>query len=238
MRDLWRWPLPLAIGVAGVLWVVDCGFFIANMLKVVDGGWLPLALAGMLFLIMVTWRQGIEALRAALQQSPLDADRFLSDLKTGVIQRVAGTTVFLTRSTQKVSRLIMDHAHFVGALPLNAIALSVVFENTPRIAGPNCAVVDNVGEGLWHVVARFGFFEIPDLRRALMHTSGLAASIDFDKARFVGTRDLVVAKPGGAGLRGWRLALFAFLYRNSVKIVDRFNLAPENVIEIARQIEI
>ena len=62
--------------------------------------------------------------------------------------------------------------------------------------------------------------------------------MDFDKALFVGTRDLVVGKRQDASLHGWRLALFAFLYRNSVKVVDRFNLAPENVIEIARQIEI
>jgi KUP system potassium uptake protein len=99
-------------------------------------------------------------------------------------------------------------------------------------------VVDNVGEGLWHVVARFGFLEIPDLRQALLKTRGLDAGVGFDQAKFVGTRDLVVRKPRNASLKGWRLSLFAFLYRNSVKIVDRFNLAPENVIEIARQIEI
>jgi KUP system potassium uptake protein len=155
-----------------------------------------------------------------------------------VIPRVEGTTVFLTRSVQKVPRLIMDHVHFAGVLPRNAIALSIVFENTPRIAGPHCIVVDNVGEGLWHVEARFGFFEIPDLRRALHQAQGLDAAVDFDKALFVGTRDLIVRKRASAALRGWRLELFAFLYRNSVKVVDRFNLAPENVIEIARQIEI
>jgi KUP system potassium uptake protein len=146
--------------------------------------------------------------------------------------------VFLTRSRQKVSRLITDHAHFVGALPRNSIALSVEFENMPRIAGPKCLIVDSVGEGLWHLSARFGFFEIPDLQRALAQTQGLPASIDFDKALFVATRDLVVRKRSGASLSRWRLALFAFLYRNSVKAVDRFNLAPDNVIEIARQIEI
>jgi len=132
----------------------------------------------------------------------------------------------------------MDHAHFTGVLPRHAIALSVVFENTPRITGPSCTVVDDVGEGLWHLAARFGFFEIPDLRKALLNAHGLDTPIDFDNALFVGTRDLIVPKREGSAMRGWRLALFAFLYRNAVKVVDRFNLAPENVIEIARQIEI
>ena len=238
MRSVWQWPLPVAVLVSGIFLTVDGSFFLANLLKIADGGWLPLSLAAALFLTMVTWRAGVDAVRAALQQTPEAAERFLSDLKNGLVPRVKGTTVFLTRSTQKVSRLVMDHARFVGVLPKHAIALSVVFESTPRVTGPNCSVVDNVGEGLWHVVARFGFFEIPDLRRALAHAPGLGQTLDFDRALFVGTRDLVVQKRKDSRLRGWRLALFAFLYRNSVKVVDRFNLPPDNVIEIARQIEI
>jgi KUP system potassium uptake protein len=238
MRDLWRWPLAAAGSVAGFFLVVDGSFFVANLWKVADGGWLPLSFAGVLFSIMVTWRTGVEAVRAALQQTRESGEKFLSDLRSGRIPRVNGTTVFLTRSTQKVSRLIMDHAHFVGVLPRYAIALSVVFENTPRVEGPKCTLVENTGEGLWHVVARFGFLEIPDLRLALKYAYGLDKAIDLDKAMFVGTRDLVVRKPVKPALKGWRMALFAFLYRNSVKVVDRFNLPPENVVEIARQIEI
>ena len=238
MRDLWKWPLAVAVPVAGIFIVVDTSFFTANLLKIAEGGWLPLTFAAILFVVMITWRRGVEAIRKTLVQSPQSAEKFLSALKGGTIPRVDGTTVFLTRSTQKVSRLIMDHAHFVGVLPRNAIALSVVFETTPRVAGPTCTVVDNVGEGLWHLVARFGFLEIPDLRQTLQKTLGLPADIDFDKAMFVGTRDLVVSRREDASLRGWRMALFAFLYRNSVKIVDRFNLEPSNAIEIARQIEI
>ena len=238
MRDVWRWPAAVAIAVAGILLMVDGSFFLANLWKIADGGWLPLSLAATLFVIMITWRSGTDAIRASLVQSPQAVERFLSDLKDGSIPRVDGTTVFLTRSTQKVSRLIMDHAHFTGVLPRHAIALSVVFEATPRIAGPNCSVVENVGEGLWHVVARFGFFEIPDLRRALRVAQGLDAAGDFDKAMFVGTRDLIVHKRKHAVFSLWRLSLFAFLYRNAVKVVDRFNLAPDNAIEIARQIEI
>lgn len=238
MRDLWRWPLAAAMTVAGIFLIIDISFFAANLLKIAEGGWLPLTFAAVLFLIMITWRAGVDAIRAALVQKPESADRFLADLKSGAIPRVPGTTVFLTRSHQKVSRLIMDHAHFVGVLPVHAIALSVVFENVPRIAGPNCTVIDNVGEGLWHVVARFGFVEIPDLHLALQKTHGLGAGVDFDQARYVGTRDLVVRKDRSTHLHGWRVTLFAFLYRNSVKLVDRFNLKAENVIEIARQIEI
>ena len=238
MRDLWRWPLAAAISVAGFFLVVDVSFFAANLVKIADGGWLPLTFAAVLFTIMVTWRSGVDAVRATLVQNPEKGETFLASLRAGAIPRMEGTTIFLTRSTQKVSRLIMDHARFVGVLPRNAVALSIVFEEVPRVLGPKCTVVENVGEGLWHVVARFGFFEIPDLKAALSHAHGLATNVDLNNAMIVGTRDLVVSKPQHSALSGWRMALFAFLYRNSVKVVDRFNLAPEHVVEIARQIEI
>ena len=238
MTDVWRWPLAAAIGAFAVFLLVDTSFFCANLLKIADGGWLPLSLAAALFVVMVTWRTGIDAIHSELVQTPEAAERFLSRLNSGSIPRVEGTTVFLTRSIQKVSRLLVDHARFTGVLPKRAIALSVRFEGTPRIPEPKCTVVDDLGAGLWVVVARFGFFEIPDVRAALNRAHLMGAGIDFDCAKFVAARDHVVSKRLSSALRGWRLALFAFLYRNSAKIVDRFNLPPERVVEIARQIEI
>ncbi len=238
MHEVWRWPHLVTVSIMSIFVVVDGSFFGANLLKIAEGGWLPLSLAAILFVIMVTWRAGIDAMHAALLQTPEVGEQFLSDLKSGVIPRVDGTTVFLTRGNQRVSRLIVEHAHFTGVLPRQVIALSIVFENTPRIAGPKCAVVDNLADGVWHAVVRFGFFEIPDLKAALDHAQFREAGIDFDRAVFVAARDLVVCKPHSSALKRQRVALFAFLYRNSAKVVDRFYLPPDRVIEIARQIEI
>ena len=238
MRDCWKWSLWATAAVCGPLLIVDFAFFSANLLKIGDGGWLPLVFAAVLFFVMVTWRTGIDAIRTSLGQSPAAEEAFMAEVASGRVPRVEGTTVFLTRSTQRVPRLIMDHVHYAGALPRQVIALSVVFEPVPRMGGVSCSVVDHVGQGVWHVVARFGFIEIPDLRRALRQLPELSAAIDFDTAVFIGTRDLVVHKPRSTTLRGWRLQLFAFLYRNSAKVLERFNLPAHNVIEIARQIEI
>ncbi|HEX4150647.1 MAG TPA: KUP/HAK/KT family potassium transporter [Steroidobacteraceae bacterium] len=238
MRDAWRWPAIPSAAIISVFLLVDLGFFSANLLKIAEGGWLPLTFAGVLFVVMVTWRRGIEALHAALMQTQEAAERFLSQLAAHQIPRVDGTTVFLTRSNQKVSRLIVDHAHYTGVLPARTIALSISFENTPRALGPKCTVVETLAEGVWRVVARFGFFEIPDLRAALNNARGLDTPIDFDCALYVAARDLVVPRRQSPAMQRWRIALFAFLYRNSAKIVDRFNLPPQRVVEIARQIEI
>ena len=238
MRGVWRWPVVPAVAVISVFLAVDLAFFCANLLKIAEGGWLPLTFAAVLFIVMVTWRTGIEAMHAALLQTSEAAARFLSKLAAHEIPRTEGTTVFLTRSNQKLSRLIVDHAHYTGVLPARTIALSVRFENTPRVIGPKCSVVERLAEGVWLIVARFGFFEIPDLRAALNNARGLDTPIDFEGALFVAARDLVVPKARSPAMQGWRVALFAFLYRNSAKIVDRFNLPPDRVVEIARQIEV
>jgi KUP system potassium uptake protein len=238
MRNVWHWPRAAAISASGVFLIVDVSFFCANFLKIVSGGWLPLSMAGVLFLIMVTWRAGIEAMDTALTQAPEAGERFLAQLRCGAIPRVDGTVVFLTGGSDKVPRLIIDQARFTGVLPRAAIALRLVFKKTPRFVGPKCTVVDDVGVGLWHVAARFGFLEIPDLRSACGQLQLRQAGINFDQALFVAARDLVVRKPQRSALKGWRIALFAFLYRNSAKIVDRLNLPPDRVVEIARQIEI
>jgi KUP system potassium uptake protein len=238
MRNVWRWPALVALAVGGLFVLIDAGFFSANLLKIADGGWLPLTIAACLFLVMVTWHSGVEAIRNALPVPPDAAAKFLEDLRRGEIPRLSGTTVFLTRSTQKVSRLVMDYAQFAGALPHNVIILSVSFENVPRVPKPSCHVVDQVAERFWHLTASFGFFEIPDLRRALSEARGLDADVDREKVTFIGTRDHVVFRRGSSLLRRSRLALFAFLYRNAARAIDRFNLPPKSVIELSREIEI
>jgi KUP system potassium uptake protein len=238
MRDVWRWPLIIALPVGVAFFCVDGVFFLANLVKIADGGWLPLTFAALLLYVMVSWRLGTDAIRAALARTPDDEVRFAVDLDSGRIARVPGTTVFLTRSLQKIPRLVIDHVHFNGSLPRHVIALSVFFEDTPRVTGTRCAVFDQIGEGLWHAVARFGFMEIPDLEAALKQARGLDPSIDLDGAIYIASRDLVVHRKNTRLRRRLRLSLFAFLYRNAAKVVDRFNLPPRNVVEIARQIEV
>ena len=238
MRKVWHWPLALAVAVGGALLLVDGVYFVANLFKIAEGGWLPLSLAAAVFLVMITWRTGIEAIHDALERMPEAAALLLTELHAGRIPRVPGTTIFLTRGAQKVPRLILDHVHFAGALPHHVVVVSVIFAPVPRVEEHSRSAVEKVASEFWHVVLRFGFVEIPDLRRALAQVQGITPALDLDHAVFVGARDLLVHKPGSRVLRRWRLWIFAFLCRNTVKVVDRFSLPPQNVVEIARQFEV
>ncbi len=238
MIKVWRWPVWIALLVAGGFLIVDAGYFSANLLKITEGGWLPLTLGALIFVLMLTWRSGIDAVRTSLANASETPERFLASLKTREIPRVPGTAIFLTRTYQKIPPLMIDHVKHMGALQRSVIALTVRFEEPPRVEDQGRCTVEQIGEGIWSVTIRFGFVEIPDLTSALKRVEGLDPSIDLDNAIYFATRDLVVAKPRASVFDRLRLPVFAFLYRNAVKVVDRFSLPPDRVVEIARQIEV
>jgi KUP system potassium uptake protein len=238
MRNIWRWSVAVSVLVAGIFLIVDAGFFCANLLKIADGGWLPLTLGACIFLIMTTWRAGANLVHVSLAQNPETSHALLADLQAKRIPRVPGTAVFLTRTTQQVPFLLIDHVKHMGALQSSVVTLTVVFEDTPRIpAGARCSV-EKIADGIWHATVHFGFVEIPDLCAALNEMPGLDPSIDLGNAVYFGARDQIVRKSTKSRMSRWRVSLFAFLYRNAVKAVDRFNLPSQSVVEIGRQIEV
>jgi KUP system potassium uptake protein len=238
MRRIWHWSLLPSVLIGGLFLLVDTGFFCANLLKIADGGWLPLSLGLLIFLIMTSWRSGIDALRACLMRNEEEPRKLLADLEAGRIPRVPGTAVFLTRSTQKCPRILVEHVAHMGALHRSVVALRVVFKEVPRVAEHERWTIEPLVAGIWHAVICFGFIEIPDLSLALKAIKDLDGSIDLEHAVYFGTRDQVVRNPGSTVLGHGRLMLFAFLYRNAVKVVDRFHLPAQNVVEIARLIAI
>jgi KUP system potassium uptake protein len=238
MRRIWQWSAVVSLAVAGVFLIVDIAFFYANLLKIADGGWLPLLLGAGVFFIMSTWRSGVDCVHDVLAGTEEDSQKFLDELASGKIPRVPGTAIFLTKSPQKIPPLMIYHVHHMGALHERVVTLTVVFEETPRVEPERRCEAEHIGEGIWHATARFGFMEIPDLCRALSNLRHLDPKIDTDGGVYFAARDLIVRKPGQGRLAHWRLPVFAFLYRNAVKVVDRFSLPSRNVVEVARKIEV
>jgi KUP system potassium uptake protein len=238
MRKVWRWPLLAAAPVAAVFLTIDLGYFSANLLKIADGGWLPLSVGALVLMVMIVWRSGVDAITTAAARLSRSPDRFVADLEAGRIPRVPGTAIFLTRLDEAIPPLMLDHVKHMGALQEHVIALSVIFEETPRVAEGQRCHVEPLVDGIWRVTIRFGFIEIPDLAAALRRLKGLDPSIDLDKAVYFATRDMAVPREHTSRITRTALPLFAFLYRNAVRVTDRFNLPPENVVEVARQIEL
>ncbi len=236
MRDVWRWSLPLALGVSGLFVVIDIVFFAANMLKLLEGGWIPLLLGALIFAAMTTWKRGIDALRKRLVQGEETPEQFLARLEEGQIPRVPGTAVFLSRTGALVPPVLVRHVAQFKAVQETVVGLTIGFEEVPRVAQSERARVSEVAAGLWHVTVRYGFVEIPDLAKALAAARDHGCPLDLDDAIYFAAHDEVVRSESHPRLSPWRRLLFAFMYRNAVRAPDRFDLPSDRFLEIARQV--
>ena len=238
MRARWGWPVGAALTASGLFLAVDFAFFTANLFKIREGGWIPLTFGALVFIVMILWHYGFQALRqrhTVLTETP---EEFFRHLKESGVPRVPGTAVFLTRFANTIPFLVIEHVAQMRSLYETVIALTVKFEDIPRVASRERIELTKLADGFWHITVRFGFVQIPDIPAALKRAKELGCPIDLKDAIYFGARDTVVSSKR----RNWfvraRLRLFMLMFRNSVRAVDLFNLPPETYVEVGRQIEI
>jgi KUP system potassium uptake protein len=237
MTRTWRWSLLIVVPVGGLFLAVDFSFFVANLAKIVDGGWIPLSLGGAIYAIMVTWRTGVQSLRARLAALTETVPRFLAELADDKITRVPGAAVFLTRPTDRVPSMMLQTARQMGSLHAVVIALHLKFEEEPRVADDQRWSVEAVADKFWRVTLCYGFIEAPNLVQALREAPGLPKDLDWDRAVFFTTREVVSPK-AKHGLDRLRIKIFAFFFKNAARVTDRFNLPPDRTIEVAHLVQI
>jgi KUP system potassium uptake protein len=236
MRDIWRWPVLAAAAVSGLLLVVDLAFFAANLLKLLQGGWVPLVLALIVLTVMLVWHRGVDALRRSFGKESEATGAFRARLEQMMIPRVPGTAVFLSRSDQVVTPVLLRHVAQMKALQQIVVSLTVRFDPIPRVPDGERAQVEQVAEDFWHVSVRFGFVENPDIQAAMTHAKNQGCPLHTDDIVYFASHDEVVRGEKAPRLPGWQRAVFAFMYRNAVRTPDRFNLPADKFLEIGRQI--
>lgn len=237
MRMRWHWSLWRSIAVAGSLAIVDLAFFGANLLKILDGGWIPLGFGALVFTIMIIWHDGIAELhRRNAARSEL-IDDFLTRLAKENIARVSGTGVFLTRLGPGMPPMIVNYVRQTQSLHQTVIALTVSFEPVPRIRAQDRIRCDKLGEGVWHMTVHFGFVEIPDLPSVIAQAKrvGLPA---WERPTYYIERYDPINRPGNSLPSRWRTGLFGFMVRNSAHAVDRFRMPSNALVELGRRIEL
>jgi KUP system potassium uptake protein len=238
MRSRWRWPVGLALITSGIFLTVDFAFFAANLFKIRDGGWIPLTFGTLVFVVMVSWHFGFEAMRrrhTVLTETP---DEFFLRLTRDHVPRVPGTAIFLTRLAATTPFLIVEHVAQMKVMYETAIALTVNFESIPRVASRDRIELAKLAEGFWHITVHFGFIQVPDIPAALRLAKARGCPVNLEDAIYFGARDAVICSKRRNWLVRASLRLFTLMFRNSVRAVDLFNIPPERFIEVGRQIEI
>ena len=260
-RDQWHWSRLKASSIVVLFCVVDGAFLSANLLKIPHGGWFPIAVAAMIFLLMSTWKVGRMRLSGIVRENTLPFDLFLPDIARRKPPRVPGTAVFLTSEPSGAPPVLLHHLKHNKVLHERVVVMSVVTRDIPQVPADERLEVTELGEGFYLVKAAYGFMETPNVPQALLDLAADLRSEGKDTATFR-TADtsfylgretlLVMPKPksrsatpasSGEGVGGlprmsrWRKRLFALMARNSQSATAFFGLPPNRVVELGAQIQ-
>jgi len=238
MREIWKWPLSAVIVIAIGFATVDGGFLSANMIKVVQGGWVPLLLGALICYVMLAWQKGNAAVQKQVDEMQIPIGDIAAQIASGNIPRVPGTAVFVARLTRDVPPLVVWHLRHIRSLHGSIVIVNVVTELVPYVADENRTEVREVAPQVWRVHAHFGFMEQPDLPALLQRAYDRGYPVDPSNVTYFIGRETVVRREDGKGLPRLVEIAFSFLLRNSSEAIEYFRLPRDMVVEIGRQFAI
>jgi KUP system potassium uptake protein len=238
-RMRWGWGWLPAAAMLVLFLATDVPFLLANATKIVTGGWVPLAIGGVIFLIMTTWKRG-----RALLSNPLYSETFayplalfLRDVERNTPVRVGGTGVFMTSDPENAPGTLLSQFELNRVLPERIVLLSVVTRPVPKVRGEETVAIQEHGHGFYGVTAAHGFMEHPNVPYYLDCCRHQGLELDPKTTTFYLSRITVVTS-GNSPLPMWRKTLFAFLYQNERAATAFFRLPPNRVVELGRQVEL
>jgi KUP system potassium uptake protein len=237
IRYRWRMNLLLCLGATGFFFVIDAAFFSANVLKILHGGWFPLALGVLLFTLMLTWRRGRAQVFENLQKHAIPLDAFLESLFIAPPTRVAGTAIFLRGESDGVPHAMLHNLLHNKVLHERVVFLTVHIADEPYVDAASRIRITGLGHGCHQVDVRFGFKDEPDIPGILGLCAAHGLAFDMMQTSFFVARQTVISTPGG-GMAPWREHLFVAMQRNARDAADYYRIPTNRVIELGTQVEI
>jgi KUP system potassium uptake protein len=239
IRYGWGYPLALCVAATGFFVVVDLAFFSATLLKVADGGWFPLVIGALVFVLMVAWRSGRARLLDQLRASSVPLVPFLHSLFLEPPQRVPGTAVFLTATPDATPHALLHSLKHYRVLHERNVFLTVEFRDVPWVQFEDRVQCEALGHDCWRVVVRYGFMNRPDVGDALELCGPAGLQIDpLEVSYFLSREKIVPSAVAKKGLTRWRDILFAAMARNAGTVTDFFNIPPNRVVELGTRVQI
>jgi KUP system potassium uptake protein len=238
MREIWRWSLFAAGTVAACFLVVDSAFFLANLTKIAEGGYVPLLLALSVYGLMWIWHRGAAAVSTRIHEALIPVSDFMAEIAKKKVPRVPGTAVFLTRTERDTPPVMVWHVKHNRALHEHIFVLRVEILSVPWVSARDRIAIAQVAPNYWRADARFGFMERPHIPDLLGSSRSLGCTIDLDDVTYYVGHETVVGREDGEGLPAWQERWFAVMERNATHVSDFFSLPNDQVVEIGRQVAI
>jgi KUP system potassium uptake protein len=237
LRRVWKVRLVWAGLLCGAFLAVDLAFLGANATKIVDGGWVPLSVGAAVFAVAMLWRWGRALLVAKMAARTVPVDRFLARADVVAAYRVPGTAVVLSAATEGVPPILVHHLERNGVLHEQVVLLTLQTLDIPFVEPRRRIAEEELGGGLFRVVARFGYSETANVPAVLEACAILGLAVDFDRITYVFGRDALRLRHEHGPLALPR-RVFAFLSRNQAPALAYFGVPAERVIEMGMQLEL
>ncbi len=237
IRYRWKYPLALCLLATGFFFAVDFLFWASNLLKLFEGGWFPLVIGAVIFVLMGTWKDGRALLNSKIKADALDLRGFLDSVFISPPARVDGTAVFLTAAVGTVPNALLHNLKHNKVLHQTNLFVTVRNHQVPWIGLDKRIEIERLGHDCWQVLIHYGFKNDPDVPKALQQLKGRGVALEPMSTSFFLSRDTVVPVLG-KGMAPWREKLFAQMHHNASSAADFLNLPNNSVVEMGSKIEI
>ena len=236
-REVWQWSLAKEALVVGLFLAMDIPFLIANALKIKNGGWVPLAMAIGIYVLMTTWKRGREILAKRMQEKTVPLKMLLADLAAEPPIRVPGTAVFMYGTADGTPPALVHNLVHNKVLHEKVVFLTVITEDVPHTPEDQRVTVKRSGKGFHTVTARYGFMEDPEIEEILDACRGKGLDVRIEGTTFFLGRETLIAADR-PGMAPWREQLFSFMSRNALRATAFFKIPPNQVFEVGTQVEL
>ena len=237
IRYGWKYPWSLCFGATFFFFIVDFVYFSANVVKVFDGGWFPVAIGAVMFTLMMTWKRGRRLMSARLREDAIELKSFLEAVFVNPPTRVQGTAVFLVSEQGITPNALLHNLKHNKVLHETNLFVTVKQHEVPWIGFDRRCEMEALGHDCWQVTLNFGFKNEPDVPEALALLERSGCTIDEMDTSYFLSRDIVIPTIGG-GMADWREKLFASMHRNAAGAADFLSLPTNRVVELGSKVEI
>ena len=237
-RERWKWSLPVAVLLCGSFFAIDFAFWAANIVKVPHGGWFPLVIAALVFVVLTTWKKGRGIVVRRVTAHSLPLDFFLTDVQENPPPRVPGTAIFMYGNPEGTPPALLNCIQHFGVLHEKVVLLRVETEEIPHIKGDGRVEVEEIHSGFYRARVHYGFMEDPDIPKALERIQFPGLDLDPNITLFFLGRETLIASREHPGMSFWREKIFSFMSHNARTATSFFRLPPDRVVELGAQVEI
>lgn len=237
MVKLWKWSKLVVFFVISFFLIIDLSFWGANLLKVLQGGWVPLTMGAVIYFLMTTWHNGRKNLLNKIHEQTLSIENFVTEFLSIRMIAIPGTAIYMSSSSTGTPPPLIKNITHNRLLHKQVVILTIKFHKVPHIRLEERIQIEQPTEGFYRVIANYGFMDITNIQQIIELLDKQGIKIKMEKTTFFLGRETLIPKKKNL-FEMIRDKIFILMSNNSQRATDFFNIPPTRVYEVGTQVEL